>query len=90
VVRAYHYPPDQPYPVEEAYDHLSGKLADILQSSRNVAPEDAWVKQVLHVIAYASQHADAIEQAYATIEPAVRADTVVVVTVTEGDDEFIY
>ncbi|MEO5727365.1 MAG: hypothetical protein ABI134_18025 [Byssovorax sp.] len=90
VTRAYGFPPDAPYTVMQAHDLLVKKLSEIQLSTANVTPADAWKKQILHVIAYTSAHADAMEQAYAMVDPAVRADTVVLLTVTEGSDEFIY
>jgi len=90
VVRAVSYPKGNPYPVSQAYTVLEGKLADILQSSANVDPQDAWKKQILAVVAQTPAHADAIQQAYTMIDPATKADTIVLVTVTEGDDDFIY
>jgi hypothetical protein len=90
VVRAMSFPKGTPYPVTQAFDVLDGKLADILQSSANVAPEDAWVKQILAVMAQTPEHAAAIEEAYTMVDPATKADTIVLVTVTEGDDDFVY
>jgi hypothetical protein len=48
------------------------------------------VKQVLAVIAYDDQHADTVEQAWLGMSASVKADTVVVVTATHGDDTFLY
>jgi hypothetical protein len=90
VTRAFGFPPDAPYTQQQAYDLLMKKLSDIPLSTANVDPTDAWEKQILHVIAYTSAHADTLELAYATIDPTVRADTVLLITVTEGDDAFIY
>lgn len=90
VVRAVSFPKGTAYPVSQAKSVLEGKLADILQSSNNVAPQDQWKKQILAVIAQTPEHADAIVQAYPMIDASVRADTIVLVTVTEGDDDFIY
>lgn len=90
VVRAMSFPEGSPYPVSQAYTVLEGKLADILLSSANVAPEDAWDKQFLSVLAQTPDHAAAIVEAYAMVPPETKADTVVVITVTEGDDDFIY
>jgi len=90
VTRAYVFPPDMPYTQQLAYDILNKKLTDIQASSANVSPQDAWPKQILHVLAYTSMHADSLEAAYATLDPAVRADTILWITVTEGMDEFIY
>ncbi len=93
VTRAYRGP-NNPYSLEAAQDLLSDKLADILESSTNVAPEDAWSKQILHVVAYAPDYADFVEQAWQNMDDPnladVRADTVVVVTVTDGEDGFAY
>ena len=90
VTRAHGFPPDAPYTVMQAHDLLVKKLSEIQLSTANVTPADAWKKQILHVIAYTSAHADAMEQAYAMVDSAVRADTVLLLTVTEGSDEFIY
>ena len=90
VVRAVHWPHEDPYTVAEASEHLSGKLLDIQESSANVSAEDAWQKQVLSVIAYNQQSADAVEEAWNALDASVKADTIVVVTVSDGDDGFMY
>jgi hypothetical protein len=90
VTRAVGFPFDAPYTEMQAADLLTDKLEDILVSSANVAPRDAWVKQILHVIAYADMHAESIFAAYATLAPEITADTILVVTVTHGDDAFVY
>lgn len=90
VTRAVAFPFEDPYTEMQAADLLTGKLEDILASTANVAPRDAWVKQILHIVAYADMHAQSILAAYATLPPAVTADTVLVVTVTNGDDAFVY
>ena len=51
---------------------------------------DCWEKQILAVVAQTSGHADAIVQAFAMVDVATKADTIVAVTVTEGEDAFIY
>ena len=90
VVRAYHYPPSNPYTVAEATTVLNGKLSDIPLSAANATPQDAWVRSMLHVVAYDSSYADSIETAWAALDDTVRADTILVVTVTDGNDDFIY
>ncbi|MCY1009039.1 hypothetical protein OV079_26460 [Nannocystis pusilla] len=55
-----------------------------------MAPEDAWVKQILSVVAYGPMHKESLLTAYAALDPAVKADTILVITVTDGDDAFIY
>ncbi len=90
VTRAYAFPPGSTFSVTQAQNLLDGKLSDILLSSANVAAADAWQKQILHVLAYNDQHKDALAQAYPMIPANTRADTIVMVTVTHGDDAFIY
>lgn len=90
VTRAFHFPPEDPYTVEHATTLLTDKLADILESSANVSAEDAWAKQILHVMAYEPMHVQSLEAAYADLEPTLTADTVVVVTLTDGQDDFMY
>lgn len=90
VTRAFHFPPDAPYTEAEAADLLEGKLGDILLSFANASPVDAWERSVLHVIAYDGAYADAIQGAYLALDASIVADTLVVVTVTDGEDAFIY
>lgn len=90
VTRAVAFPFDDPYPAEAATVLLEDKLAGVLASTDNVSPADAWPKQILHILAYAPMHADVLEAAYADVDPALQADTIVWVTVTDGDDLFIY
>lgn len=90
VTRAYGWPPEDPYTVEQATVLLEDKLGDIPLSSANVASDDAWTKQVLSVIAYTPDHAASIATAWAALDPDVQGDTVLFVTATEGDDEALY
>lgn len=68
---------------------LEKKLGDILVSSSRVLPADKWVKQILHVFTANQAATDAVGRVYPTIDAAVRADTVVLVTETAGGG-FIY
>lgn len=90
VVRAQGFPLDDPYTVEQASTILEDKLADIPLSTAAVSEEDAWGKQILHVVAYGPMHAESLQTAYASLAPTLTLDTIVVVTVTDGDDLFIY
>jgi len=90
VTRAIAFPFDDPYTVAQAQELLEGKLQGVLDSSANVAAADEWEKQILSVIAYTPAHGDALAQAWAVIDSALRADTVVYVTVSSGDDDFLY
>lgn len=90
VTRAVGFPFDAPYTEMQAANLLTGKLEDIQASSANVSPPHEWRKQILHVIAYADMHVQSIHDAYATLAPELTADTILVVTVTHGDDAFVY
>ncbi len=90
VTRAVNFPFDSPFTVSDAQTLLEGKLADILVSSANVSAGDAWQKQILAIMAYGPGHGDSLQTAVALVDSAVRADTIVWIIVTDGDDGFIY
>jgi hypothetical protein len=90
VTRAVAFPFNDPYEPSQATDLLEGKLSDILESTANVSDEDRWQKQILVILAYAPEHADALEEAWMSINATIRADTVVHIIVTNGDDDFVY
>jgi hypothetical protein len=68
---------------------LEKKLVGIKQSSARVLPADRWVKQILHVFAATQDGSDAVGRVWPTIDPATRADTIVLVTHTVGGG-FVY
>ena len=90
VVRAFHYPPTDPYTVADATIVLHDKLSEIPLSAANAQPQDAWVRSILHVIAYDASYADSIETAWEQTDDTLKGDTIVVVTVTDGEDAFVY
>ena len=90
VTRAVGFPRDDPYTVQRAQDLLEQKLDGVVSSTNNVSEEDAWAKQILHVVAYAHEHAQSLEAAYELLSEQTRSNTVVWVTVSHGDDGFLY
>lgn len=90
VTRAVQFPFGTPYTVENATTLITRKLTDIQASTANVSAADRWEKQILAVLAWDDQHAAVVEQVWSGLSADVRADTIVVVTVTNGDDLFIY
>lgn len=90
VTRAVFFPRDADYPLSEAQRLLTSKLTDIHASTANVDERDRWVKQILHVIAYAPMHAEMFRTAWEATDAATRGDTILLVTVTNGEDAFIY
>ncbi len=90
VTRAVHFPFGDPYTPTEATALLTKKLGDIQLSTMNVSAADRWDKQILAVLAWDDLTADTIADAWTALDPAVKADTIVIVTATAGDDTFIY
>lgn len=90
VARAFKFPPGSPLLVSDARTLLNGKFADIQVSSRNVDPPWRWRKQILHVLAYDDVARQAVLDAAAQIDAGVRADTILYLTTTDGNDAFIY
>lgn len=90
VTRALAFPFDDPYTVAQADVILRQKLQGVLDSSANVAEADRWHKQILSVIAYSPMHVESLRTAWNALEDEVRADTIVYVTATNGDDAFLY
>ena len=69
---------------------IEGKLEGIQGSSQNVSDEDAWVKQVLVVMAYDDAHADKAETAWLAFDAELKSDTVLYLVTTDGSDGSIY
>lgn len=90
VTRAFHYPPTTPYTVAEAKALLDKKLADLPLSQANATAQDAWVRSILHVLAYDGQYGDAVQSAWSQVDPAVKGDAILLLTVTDGTDDYIY
>jgi hypothetical protein len=90
VTRAMSWPLDDPYSPDAASALLVKKLEGIQASTANVAPTDAWARQILSVMAYGPAHAEVLHQAWQTLSADLRGDTIVYVTVTDGDDAFLY
>ncbi len=90
VTRAVGFPFDDPYLPAQGIELLADKLAGVIESSSNVSDADRWQKQVLAILAYAPGHADVIADAWATLNAGARADTLVMIIVTNGADDFIY
>ncbi len=90
VTRAFHFPPEEPCVQADLADLLDRKLDDVLEAEANAAEANPWTRSILHVIAYNEQCAEAAQAAWDTLDAETRADTIVVITVTEGADEFLY
>ena len=90
VTRAFHFPPEDPYTLAEAQDLLNAKLGDVLLSSANADPSNAWTRSMLTVVAWDAQYADMVVQAWEGLDASTRSSTVVFLVETHGEDAFIY
>ncbi len=90
VTRAVHFPKGQPYTEAEAQTLLHKKLSDIPLSEANAVAADAWGRSMLHVIAWDAQHAQVVKDVFAALDDQVKAKTILIVTVTNGTDDYIY
>jgi hypothetical protein len=88
VTRAYR-PQNQAFPDSDVKTLIQKKLEGINRSSARVIPGDKWVKQILHVFASNQAQADAVVRVLPTIDAAIRADTIVLLTQTTGGG-FVY
>ena len=90
VTRAVAFPFGSEYTLAAATTLVEKKLSDIQMSSANVSAADAWDKQILAVLAWDGAAADTFAQAWQMTTPALKADTIVVISSTAGEDLFIY
>jgi hypothetical protein len=89
VTRAFR-PPPTPFTQADAAELIATALDHVNQSSQNVLPADAWVKQILVVMSFDSDAAQKIRDAWLAESSATRADTIVYVVTTDGDDLALY
>jgi hypothetical protein len=90
VTRAVAYPFGSTYTLDAATMILSRKLGDIQLSTMNVSAQDRWKKQILAILAWDVAAAQTIVSAWMGLDAGVKADTILVVTQTDGEDLFIY
>jgi len=88
VTRVYK-PASQPLTDPDVKALLEKKLEGVNRSSERVLPVDKWVKQILHVFSVNKAATDAVARVWPTIDLAIRADTIVLVTQTTGGG-FVY
>lgn len=88
VTRMYR-PPSQTLTDVDVKDLLEKKLAGVNRSTERVLPADKWVKQILHIFSVNKAATDAIARVWPTIDPLLKADTIVLVTQTAGGG-FVY
>jgi hypothetical protein len=90
VTRAESYPLAEPYSLPLAKALMDKKLQGVIDSTANVSASDKWTKQILFVLAYDQAHADFISAAYQQETATLQSNTIVIVTITDGADMFLY
>jgi len=86
VTRAYMGPFVQTYTSEDANQLLSSKLEGIQDSTANVSLEDLWLKQILHIWTLDPDWGAIVANAWADLDPALKGDTIVLITVETNSD----
>ncbi len=77
VKRGVTYPLDSQLTLPQAQQLLESALDDVVMSSANVAPADAWQKQILVVETTTAGNRDVLALAYQAVDAALRGDTIV-------------
>lgn len=90
VVRAAVFPEGSPLTLASAGSILTSQLDHLIVASANVSAGDQWDETILHVFAIDEQAADTIAAAWGALDPAIKADTALVITQTNGVDQFLY
>ncbi len=88
--RAIGFPLEDPLTVSAARQLLEQQLQRVIYSTANVAPEDAWQKQILVVETPLAESFTNLAEAYAQIGPELTTDTIVWLVQTANDWAFIY
>jgi hypothetical protein len=78
------------YTLAAATELLTRKVGDLHEASTLVSAEHAWTKNLVFVYADTTAHAMTMMTAWAGLDAALRADTIVYVSVSEEMDAFIY
>lgn len=89
VTRAYLGPFDMTYTEADATTLLTGKLEGVNESTLNVSDGDAWTKQILHIWTLQPTWVPILKTVWDGLDPALKADTVLLVTVESGSDYIV-
>jgi hypothetical protein len=81
---------DGAYSMSAASTLLSRKVADLHEAATLVGPEHAWTKNLVFVYADTAEHARVVGLAWEALDPSLRADTILYVSVSEDMDAFVY
>ena len=89
VSRAYKGPTVNTYTLADADTLLGKKLKGILEATANVSAADKWQKQILHIWTLRADWVPILQQSWEKMDAALKADTILLVTVEEGSDSVV-
>lgn len=89
VTRAYKGPSGTTYTQADADTLLTKKLKGILEARQNVSAADKWQKSMVHVWTLRPDWVPVLKASWDGLDPAIKADTIVVVTVEEGANSVV-
>lgn len=90
VKRAFTFPPGSVIPVAQAQTLLQSAFEDLNESRGLVSAGDLWAKGILHVFAPSDADRVNLLTALDAIDGGTLIDTIVIITVTDGDDSPLY
>lgn len=84
------YPWSGSYTLDEARKILNKKLSALRPAQENAVEEDRWDRSVLYILAGDEDSANKLKEAWDESSDELKEDSIVMVTVTDGVDEFVY
>ena len=89
VTRAYKGPVVDTYTLDDARDLLTSKLEGLAEAATLVSAEDAWDRNIVHIWTLHPAWAETVASAWDALEPSVKGDALVLVTVEVGSDVIV-
>lgn len=80
----------KPFDLAEATRLLTKKLDGVIASTRGVIKQHRWSRQILHVLTADPANVAILHEAYSQLDPALHADTLVLVTVAPVHSQFMF
>jgi len=89
VTRAYKGPSVTTYTQADAKTLLDKKLAGINEATKNISAADKWTRSILHVWTLHAEWGDVVKAAWEAEDAALKADTILLVTVEVGSTDIV-
>lgn len=78
------------FDLKEAKRLLKKKLGGVRASTRGVIKAHRWKRQILHILTPSEDMKSTLLEAYGLLRQKVKSDTIILITVTHGQIDFIY